>query len=305
MSKSKNAFAVRCHEVGDKEKNLYRYAESYFGKENTFFVINNDPKKIQVPDGFNHIIFHHDLILSKDTLFWPRDCGWRCGDYCYYAMHHALTGYEFFWLVEPDVKICTSDASTFFSEFESKKEDFLATFLGTASSKLFFYPTAKVLEAEPMSCLFPVTRLRANKVARLYDIRKKISARFIKQELMPREYPNDEIFLATVSRRIGLSHAALDKHSSFDFSLFRSDKFSFFLKEDVQDVKGRFLIHPMLEEKQYIEKKFFNFRNVLHESRELQNWTQTTLKKTVDKRIKQKLKERFIGEFKEFLDKID
>ena len=44
--------------------------------------------------------------------------------------------------------------ATFFSEFESKKEDFLATFLGTASSKLFFYPTAKVLEAEPMSCLF-------------------------------------------------------------------------------------------------------------------------------------------------------
>ena len=73
----------------------------------------------------------------------------------------------------------------------------------------------------------------------------------------------------------------------------------------MQDVKGRFLIHPMLEEKQYIEKKFFNFRNVLHESRELQEWTQTTLKKTVDKRIKQKLKERFIGEFKEFLDKID
>ena len=89
VSKPKNAFAVRCHEVGDKEKQFYRYAESYFGKENTFFVINNDPKKIQVPDGFNHIIFHHDLILSKDTLFWPRDCGWKCGDYCYYAMHNA------------------------------------------------------------------------------------------------------------------------------------------------------------------------------------------------------------------------
>ena len=83
-------------------------------KKIPFFVINNDPKKIKVPDGFNHIIFHHDLILSKDTLFWPRDCGWRCGDYCYYAMHHALTGYDFFWLVEPDVKICTSDASYFF-----------------------------------------------------------------------------------------------------------------------------------------------------------------------------------------------
>ena len=305
MSTSKNAFGVRCHEVGDKEQNLYRYAERYFGKENTFFVINNDPKKIKIPDGFNHIIFHHDLILSKDTLFWPRDCGWKCGDYCYYAMHHALSGYDFFWLMEPDVKICANDSSTFFSEFENKEEDFLATFLGTASSKLFFYPTAKVLEAEPMSCLFPVTRLRTNKVARLYDIRKKISARFIKRELMPREYPNDEIFVATVARRIGLSHAALDKHSSFDFSLFRSDKFSFFLKEDVQDVKGRFLIHPMLEEKEYIKKKSVNFRNVLYDSRELQNWTQTMLKKTSDRKIRAKLKENFIGQFKEFLRKIE
>ena len=305
MSKTKNAFAVRCHEVGDKEKSLYRYAESYFGKDNTFFIINGDPKKIEVPDGFNHVIFNHDLILSKDTLFWPRDCGWRCGDYCYYALHHALSGYDYFWLVEPDVKICCDDPSTFFSEFEKRKEDFLATFLGVASSKLFFYPTAKVLEAEPMSCLFPVTRIRADKVARLYEIRKKLSTRFIKNELTPREYPNDEIFVSTVARRVGISHGALDKYSSFNFSLFRSDKFSFFLKEEVQDVKGRFLIHPMLDEKEYIQKKFVNFRNVLHESRELQSWTQSMLKKTTDKKIKEKLKEKFVEEFKEILRKID
>ena len=49
MSKAKNAFAVRCHEIGDKEKNLYRYAQAYFGKDNTFFVINNDPKKLKSP----------------------------------------------------------------------------------------------------------------------------------------------------------------------------------------------------------------------------------------------------------------
>ena len=305
MSKAKNAFAVRCHEIGDKEKHLYRYAQAYFGKDNTFFVINNDPKKIKVPEGFNHIIFHHDVILSKDNLFWPRDCGWRCGDYCYYAMHNALSGYDFFWLAEPDVKICCDNPATFFSEFEKKEEDFLATFLGVASSKLFFYPTAKVLEAEPMSGLFPVTRLRADKVSKLYEIRQKVSTRFIKRELMPRDYPNDEIFVATVSRRIGLSCAALDKLSSFDFSLFRSDKFSFFLKEDVKDVKGRFLIHPMLDEKEYIRKKVNNFRNVLQESRELQTWTQSQLKKTGDKKIKEQLREKFIGEFKEFLRKID
>ena len=117
---------------------------------------------------------------------------------------------------------------------------------------------------------------------------------------MPRDYPNDEIFVATVSRRIGLSHAALDKLSSFDFSLFRSDKFSFFLKEDVKDVKGRFLIHPMLDEKEYIRKKVNNFRNVLQESRELQTWTQSQLKKTGDKKLRNNLGKNLLGNLRSF-----
>ena len=70
-------------------------------------------------------------------------------------------------------------------------------------------------------------------------------------------------------------------------------------------MKGRFLIHPMLDEKEYIRKKVNNFRNVLQESRELQTWTQSQLKKTSDKKIKEQLREKFIGEFKEFLRKID
>ena len=37
--KKHNAFAVRCHFVGEREKALYKYAESYFGKENTFSLI--------------------------------------------------------------------------------------------------------------------------------------------------------------------------------------------------------------------------------------------------------------------------
>ena len=71
---------------------------------------------------------------------------------------------------------------------------------------------------------------------------------------MPREYPNDEIFLATVSRRIGLSHAALDSFLHLILVCFVRIKTSFFLKDDVKDVKGRFLIHPMLDEKEYKKK---------------------------------------------------
>ena len=68
------------------------------------------------------------MILSKDNLFWPRDCGWRCGDYCYYAMHNALSGYDFFWLAEPDVKICCENPATFFSNLKNMKKIFWQPF---------------------------------------------------------------------------------------------------------------------------------------------------------------------------------
>ena len=43
--KKHNAFAVRCHFVGKRNAWWYKiYAESYFGKENTFFVINSKIK---------------------------------------------------------------------------------------------------------------------------------------------------------------------------------------------------------------------------------------------------------------------
>ena len=69
-------------------------------------------------------------------------------------------------------------------------------------------------------------------------------------------------------------------------------------------MKGRFLIHPMLDEKEYIRKKVNNFRNVLQESAELQTWTQSQLKKSI-KKSRNNLGKKFIGEFKEFLRKIE
>ena len=47
-SKNQNAFGVRCHFFGEKEKSLYDFVESYFGKENTFLVINSN-QKLKIP----------------------------------------------------------------------------------------------------------------------------------------------------------------------------------------------------------------------------------------------------------------
>ena len=128
IKKKHNAFAVRCHFVGEKEIALYKYAESYFGKENTFFVINSEDKNLQVPQGYNHVLFNKDTILNYKELFWARDIGWKCGDYCYYALNSVLSSYEYIWMAEPDLKICSEKAEDFFKAFEKHDFDFLANF---------------------------------------------------------------------------------------------------------------------------------------------------------------------------------
>ena len=110
----KNAIGIRCHEIGDKEKKIYALCKEYFGGENTFFVMNVQSDNVKVPEGFNSVIFNEKTILDTENLYWPKDVAWRCGDYCYYALWHALSGYEFIWLIENDVKICTDDAKDFF-----------------------------------------------------------------------------------------------------------------------------------------------------------------------------------------------
>ena len=37
---------IRCHKIGEAEKKLYDFVAEYFGKENTFLVLNVDPATV-------------------------------------------------------------------------------------------------------------------------------------------------------------------------------------------------------------------------------------------------------------------
>lgn len=296
----KQAFAVRSHVFGDEERALYEFGEGYFGKENTFLVLHTK-ESIEVPKKFNKIVFNDHKILNSKELFFPKDVGWRCGDYCYYAMDSVLAGYDFYWLVEPDLKFCNEQPARFFDEFNNVEYDFLAPYLSVASEKLDFYPTAKVLEAPPMSCLFPITRVRVSSVRQLYEIRKKVSQKFINGTVEPTLYPNDEIFVCTVSKRINLRIGALDKFSSFDFSLFRSNKENVYLREDIKDLKANFLIHPVLNKRMFLEKKKATFNNTLRRNDDFSNWVRFTLTKMGDQEVRSEMEEIYIKEFENFV----
>ena len=68
VEKKNNTLENSCHRIGEAEKKLYSFVAEYFGKENTFFVMNVDPSTVKVPEGYNRIIFNHETILSSEQL---------------------------------------------------------------------------------------------------------------------------------------------------------------------------------------------------------------------------------------------
>lgn len=296
----KSAFAVRCHTFGKAEKRLYDFAKEYFGKENTFLVLNTE-EALDIPSAFNKIIFNSKKILSDKELFWQPDTGWRCGDYSYYAMHHVLSEYKYFWLAEPDLRFCNATAADFFQELEEFDFDFLAPFLNVASEKLDFFHTAKVLEAQPMSCLFPLTRLSTSSIPKLFEIRKKISKNFFNGNIPASAYPNDEIFVSTVTRRLGMKCAAIDKISSSNFLLLRSDPENVLLEEQVENIKADMVMHPVLSEKRFVENRKNQFNRLLRRNRDFSSWLWFALNKTKNKEVQKKVERMFVEEFEKFL----
>ena len=43
----------------------------------------------------------------------------KCGDYCYYALNSVLSSYEYIWMAEPDLKICSEKAEDFFKSLKN------------------------------------------------------------------------------------------------------------------------------------------------------------------------------------------
>ena len=289
----KNCFAIRTHLFGEREKNLYQVAEKFFGKQNTYFILNVDEDKLNIPPSYNAIYFNKSKILSDKELFWPHDCAWRCGDYCYYVLDHELSGYDYYWLTEPDIQICNPNPSEFFDQINSLNHDFLTVGYGKASPNSFFYHTARLLSETPMACIFPFTRLKADKIKTFYEVRKKFSIDFINNRKSEKNFLNDESFISTMVNKLNYSCGSLEKITSFNFKLFTANNDEAFLEEDVRGIKGNFILHPILEQSAFIDKKIKRLEYMLNQKQNVTSWMEDILIKINDAKTKRILKDHF------------
>ena len=300
----KTVFAIRTHQFGDREKSLYDYAVKYFGENNTLIACNNNSENIKIPIEYNHFFFNQNEILNESGLFFHPNWGWRCGDYWYYALQKILTGIEYVWLCEPDVYFCNKNAEDFFKPFEKLDCDFLTKGLCAANANMYFFNTSKVLDGKPMSCIFPITRIKTSLINVLLEERTRLSETFINQKNHQNLYPNDEIFVCTTLNRMNYSIKNMDFFTYFDFRLFTANKNQAMTIDDASEIKGDLIIHPVLEKKIFINKKVNFFNEKLKNNLPISDWIMNMLLKTKDQNLKKELISEFERTFSNFIKRI-
>ncbi len=136
-----------------------------------------------------------DRTLEQFGLFRHRTSGWLCGDYSYYVTCAAFPGYDVYWLIEPDVFISTLDLSGMFSALNASDADFLAPRFGPRGPNWAWYRRMLSYYKDIYGCIFPITRLSARAIDHLYSARRAASRS--DTPILPADWPNDEVFVAT------------------------------------------------------------------------------------------------------------
>ncbi len=149
-----------------------------------------------------------NATLAAMGLYAHPKTGWRCGDYFYYIARQAWPDHDFYWLVEPDVRINASDPGSFLAQFAAKDADFLAAQYGPRNAAWGWSRTILPIGIAPHGCLFPITRLSARAIDHLLDARRTLSADPRIAE--PDAWPNDEAFTASLLSAGGFHCADLN-----------------------------------------------------------------------------------------------
>lgn len=148
-------------------------------------VFHNPPEDAQAPC---EIVPIGDDWVTGAGLFPIHDWGWRCGDYALYRAREAKPGYDFYWMIEPDVAF-SADPAGFFALFEDRGEDALGAWYGPPKKADFRYARG-IKGHDPMQAIFPLTRFSGRALDWLFKQRVEYGRSNVK----PRIFANDELF---------------------------------------------------------------------------------------------------------------
>ena len=140
------------------------------------------------------VAFDH-ATLARLGLYAHQNCGWRCGDYCYYVTREARPDYDHYWLLEPDVRIHAGRLAEFFAPLARVPADLLAAQYGPRSDLWGWTRTIAASGLPAYGCLYPITRLSGRAIDALLVLRRAWSADGRMATAL--DWPNDEAFTAS------------------------------------------------------------------------------------------------------------
>ncbi len=156
-------------------------------------VVLDQRHAVRDPAGCDVIAIDENKLRGVG-LHCPPEFAWQCGDYAYYAARQRYPDLRWFWLIEYDVRITGGSPDAFFAFFHAHPEvDLLAAELGPVGWDWYWSLAARARDAVPHRCFFPVTRMSARAIDRVFVKRVEHSRNPLRRAL----WPNDEAMVAT------------------------------------------------------------------------------------------------------------
>jgi hypothetical protein len=181
---------------------------------------------------------------------------WRCGDYSLFAARQLMPNKDFFWMIEPDVRLSFDDFTQFFDHFDAHcAADFVAARLAPAAPDWDWAPSVGGRYASVWQCLFPLVRLSGKAIDFLLEQRRADTA--ARGDKDPDSWPNDEAFTATTLANNGFSLADFNEFGTF----YSAETLSFWspIAESAFRAKppDGMIHHPVLSGRRLFEKLFY------------------------------------------------
>ena len=201
----KTLIIVRTYKADEASLQTYDLYARIPGQAVIFCV---DERAAQADMGGRHKVAFDNARLEQLGLYPHPNAGWLCGDYFYHVTRAAHPGYDFYWLVEPDVRINVPDPAHFFALFNAKQADLLAPRLAFNDQT---WPWTAIIAATglpPWRCFYPITRLSGRAIDHVHAIRREQGGNpAIATE---KAWPNDEAITASALQAAGFACADLD-----------------------------------------------------------------------------------------------
>ncbi len=160
----------------------------------------------------------HIRKISLDTealnVLSPPDAGWRCGDYTLYMAASQLPNYDYYWIIEPDVRIHTGNLRSFFDGVGTTAQaDFVTPWFVIASSSWYWFNSIKPFYPTPYNCMLQVCRFSRAAALKLHKQRTVLTDNFISAGLPEEHWPNDEAFVGAALKEGNMRIADFKEHA--------------------------------------------------------------------------------------------